>query len=73
MDVATDARKPAQQQPFVAPPNATSEARGRPVDAETQSRRLPGEQKELINRNIAKPSDGLEPSTPSLPFRDEEG
>jgi hypothetical protein len=37
------------------------------VDAEMRTRRLPGKQKELISRNFAKPSDGLEPSTPSLP------
>ena len=35
--------------------------------AETQDSRLTGKQKELISRNFAEPSDGLEPSTPSLP------
>jgi hypothetical protein len=37
---------------------------GRWVDAEMQNRRLTRKQKELISRNFAKPSDGLEPSTP---------
>jgi len=37
------------------------------VDVETQNRRQSEQQKELISRNFAKPSDGLEPSTPSLP------
>ena len=31
-----------------------------------RTRRHPGKQKGLISRNFAKPSDGLEPSTPSL-------
>ena len=33
-----------------------------------QNGRQFGQQKELISRNFAKPSDGLEPSTPSLPW-----
>jgi hypothetical protein len=37
---------------------------GRWVDAEMQNRRLTRKQKELISRNFAKPSHGLEPSTP---------
>jgi hypothetical protein len=39
------------------------------VDAETRNRRLSSKQKELISRDFVKPSDGLEPSTPSLPSR----
>jgi hypothetical protein len=37
------------------------------VDVESPTRRLNGKRKELISRELAKPSDGLEPSTPSLP------
>jgi hypothetical protein len=42
-------------------------ARGRSVDAEACSCRPCRQRKELISRHFAKPSDGLEPSTPSLP------
>jgi hypothetical protein len=38
------------------------------VDVEAQNRRLSRKQKKLISRNFAEPSDGLEPSTPSLPW-----
>jgi hypothetical protein len=39
------------------------------VDVATQNRRLTCKHKELNCRNFAEPSDGLEPSTPSLPAR----
>jgi pimeloyl-ACP methyl ester carboxylesterase len=39
------------------------------VDADTQTRRQADKQKELISSNIGKPSSGLEPETPSLPWR----
>jgi hypothetical protein len=41
---------------------------GRSVDVEVAIRRPYSKQKQLICREIGKPSDGLEPSTPSLPF-----
>ena len=69
MDVAGKALKPSDQQGFKAPPSASTQVGGRSVDVETQNRRLARKQKELISRNFAKPSDGLEPSTPSLPWR----
>ncbi len=50
-----------------APHEAIPEVGGRPVDAETRNRRPARNQKELISRNFAKPSIGLEPMTPSLP------
>ena len=42
---------------------------GRCVDVETKSRRQRCKRKRRLSRNFAKPSDGLEPSTPSLPSR----
>ncbi len=42
---------------------------GRSVDVEAANRRRYSKQKQVICREIAKPSDGLEPSTPSLPSR----
>jgi hypothetical protein len=39
---------------------------GRSVDTEATTTRGPDSQKRLISRNFAEPSDGLEPSTPSL-------
>ena len=67
MDVAGKARKLADQQGFEAPPSASSQVGGRSVDVETQNLRLARKQKELISRNVVKPSGGLEPPTPSLP------
>ena len=67
MDAVTEARKPAHQEGFEAAPRATPQAGGRSVDVEAENGRQSGQQKELISRNFAKPSDGLEPSTPSLP------
>jgi hypothetical protein len=67
VDAATQASNTAPQQRFEAAPEAIAGHGGRSVDAEMRTRRLPGKQKELISRNFAKPSDGLEPSTPSLP------
>ena len=42
---------------------------GRSVDVEVEAVHDQRAQKELISRNFAEPSDGLEPSTPSLPWR----
>jgi hypothetical protein len=44
-----------------------SPARGRSVDVAARSRRPCWQLKELISRKFLKPSDGLEPSNPSLP------
>jgi integrase len=68
VDVATEVRKASDRQRFEAPQEAIAASGGRSVDAETRNRRPLGKQKELISRDFAKPSDGLEPSTPSLPF-----
>ena len=65
MDAAGNARKPAHQQGFQATPSAPREVGGRSVDVEAENRRLIRKQKELTCRNFVKPSDGLEPSTPS--------
>jgi hypothetical protein len=43
------------------------------VDVEAQTRHHRSRQKQLICREIEKPSDGLEPSTRSLPSSDEVG
>jgi hypothetical protein len=40
------------------------------VDVEDKPGRDGSRRKELISRNFAEPSDGLEPSTPSLPSFD---
>jgi hypothetical protein len=37
------------------------------VDVEPSDHHIAGDQKELITRGFREPSDGLEPSTPSLP------
>ncbi len=67
VDVERKTRKRAQQQQFAASSTEESAARGRSVDADAHSCRLSRQRKQLISRNDAKPSDGLEPSTPSLP------
>jgi hypothetical protein len=46
-----------------------SPARGRSVDGVACSCHLDRQRKELISRNFLKPSNGLEPLTPSLPCR----
>jgi len=69
VDAAGKGRKPAHQQGSEASPSAPPEVGGRSVDAKTEYCRLTRKQKELISRKLAKPSDGLEPSTPSLPSR----
>ena len=48
------------------PRRSESPARGRSVDTEARSRRLCRQRKQLISRNDAKPSRGLEPRHPSL-------
>ena len=68
MDVEPKPRKRAQQRQFEAASEKDSPARGRSVDAEARSRRPCRQRKELISRKFLKPSNGLEPLTPSLPL-----
>src|SRR5207253_3511806 len=67
VDVKPNPRNRAQQQRFEVVSSKNSPARGRSVDAAARSCRFRRQRKELISRNFLKPSDGLEPSTPSLP------
>jgi len=67
VDVASNVRNPAYQRGLEAPPCAIPEVGGRSVDAERRNWRPVRKQKELISRNFAEPSSGLEPETPSLP------
>src|SRR6266536_2892344 len=67
VDVATGPRKAAQSDRFQAPWEATTASGGRSVDGGTPNRRRVREEKELKSRNFTKPSNGLEPLTPSLP------
>src|SRR5438477_7919756 len=69
VDVKPNPRNRAQQQRFEVVSSKNSPARGRSVDAAARSCRSRRQRKELISRNFLKPSDGLEPSTPSLPRR----
>src|SRR2546423_14552844 len=48
---------------------ADHDLRDRSVDAAPRFCRLTRRRKELISRNFVKPSNGLEPLTPSLPRR----
>jgi hypothetical protein len=57
----------AQRQRFQASQEAVAASRGRSVDVGTLNRRPVRKQKELNSRNFVKTSDGLKPSTPSLP------
>jgi hypothetical protein len=54
---------------YEAPQKAVAASGGRSVDAGAPNRRRVREEKELKSSNFGKPSDGLEPSTPSLPWR----
>jgi hypothetical protein len=69
VDAAPEARNTSHQQRFAASSNAIAARGGRSVDAEARTRRHPGKRTGLFRRTCAKPSDGLEPSTPSLPLR----
>ena len=69
VDVAAKDRKAACHHRFQTSEAAPPAGGGRSVDGETRICRLCSQQKELISRNFSKPSDGLEPSTPSLPWR----
>ena len=68
----TPARRPARpHSDTVSRPHGRrlSAGGGRSVDVEARSRRDQTLQKGLISSDFSKPSDGLEPSTPSLPWR----
>jgi hypothetical protein len=67
VDAAEETHKTLWQARFTADPEAIAAGGGRYVDVEADTRRTPGERKQLISRNFAKPSIGLEPMTPSLP------
>jgi hypothetical protein len=69
VDVSSAAGEAAQQHDFELSYKKTPAARGRSVDAAPRFCRLARRRKELISRNFLKPSDGLEPSTLSLPWR----
>ena len=63
VDAAPEGRGTFRHQRFQPSWEAIAASGGRSVDAEASDRRVTGKQKELISRNLAKPSDGLEPST----------
>jgi hypothetical protein len=67
-NAAAEARKAAHQHQSEASQQAVPARGGRSVDARPRSRRPTRQRKKLISRNFAKPSDGLEPSTTSLPL-----
>ena len=67
MDAAPTEREAASRQRFQTTEEAIPQGGGRLVDVETRTRSQHRQQKGLISRNFLKPSDGLEPSTPSLP------
>jgi hypothetical protein len=69
VDVELEARETAQRLGFQAQREAFAEGGGRPVDVEVRSRHAQRCQKDLISSDFSEPSDGLEPSTPSLPWR----
>ena len=69
VDTGAQARNAARRHEFQAARKAFAAGGGRSVDVELRSRHDQRCQKGLISRNFAKPSDGLEPSTPSLPWR----
>ncbi len=67
VDAAREGRRAFCRQRFQATCEAIAARRGRSVDVDAPTRRLRRKRKELISRKTPKPSDGLEPSTPSLP------
>ena len=70
---APQARKAAQRLGFRASRKAFAAGGGRSVDVEAQKPSRPALSEGLISRDFAKPSDGLEPSTPSLPSWNQAG
>jgi integrase len=69
VDTGAHARKAAPRHGFRGSRKRSSEGGGRSVDVEPTTGRDARTRNRLISRNFAKPSDGLEPSTPSLPWR----
>jgi hypothetical protein len=67
VDVATNARKAGHHQQSQASRQAVPASGGRSVDAASPCRRPTRQRKQLISTDFVKPSDRLEPSTPSLP------
>src|SRR6266536_285970 len=68
VDIGPRARKAAPRHGLQTPPKPFSAGGGRSVDVVVRSRRAQRCQKGLISRSFAKPSDGLEPSTPPYHF-----
>ena len=68
MDVEPKARKTAKRLGCQASGKALAAGGGRSVDVEARGRHDHTSKKGLISSDFPKPSDGLEPSTPSLPF-----
>jgi integrase len=66
VDTGTETRKAARRHGFQASRKRLAAGGGRSVDAEATTGRDGSKRKGLISRNFAEPSDGLEPSTPSL-------
>ena len=64
MDTGPQARKAARRHRFEASRERASAGGGRSVDVKAEKGRDRAQQKGLISRNFAEPSDGLEPSTP---------
>lgn len=69
MDAGTETGETAPLQAFPASPRAVAADGGRWVDVEAGYRRDDRGQSRLISSHIAEPSVGLEPTTPSLPWR----
>ena len=69
VDVDPTGLEACHGQRFKAEAEGIQHSGGRSVDVAARTRRHPSLRKGLICRENAKPSDGLEPSTPSLPWR----
>jgi integrase len=67
VDAGAQTRKAARRPGLQASRKRLSAGGGRSVDVEAKTARDGATRKGLISRNFAEPSDGLEPSTPSLP------
>jgi len=66
VDVESDEPEAASEERFRQPEEPAPATCGRPVDVDASRSRPACYRKELITREIAEPSDGLEPSTPLL-------
>ena len=67
VDAGLRARKATPRHGFQASQEAFPAGVGRSVDVGIQNGYDQTQQKSLISSDFSKPSDGLEPSTPSLP------